>query len=44
MDPLQRDDDCPSASEEAEQLELGRRVAQERGYQSALFDDPTDYA
>jgi len=44
VDPLQRDDDCPSASEEAEQLELGRRVAQERGYQSALFDDPTDYA
>jgi hypothetical protein len=35
---------APSASEEAEQLELGRRVAQERGYQSALFDDPADYA
>jgi hypothetical protein len=32
------------ASEEAEQLELGRRVAQERGYQSVLFDDPADYA
>jgi hypothetical protein len=32
------------ASEEAELLELGRRVAQERGYQSVLFDDPADYA
>jgi hypothetical protein len=44
VDPLQRDDECPSASEEAELLELGRRVAQERGYQSVLFDDPADYA
>ena len=35
---------APSASEEAEALELGRRVAQERGYQSVLFDDPADYA
>jgi hypothetical protein len=35
---------APSASEEAELLELGRRVAQERGYQSVLFDDPADYA
>ena len=34
----------PSASEEAEQLELGRRVAQERGDQSVLFDDPADDA
>jgi hypothetical protein len=34
----------PSATEEAELLELGRRVAQERGYQSVLFDDPADYA
>jgi len=35
---------APSANEEAELLELGRRVAQERGYQSVLFDDPADYA
>ena len=35
---------APSASEEAELLELGRRVAQERGYQSVLFDDPAEYA
>jgi hypothetical protein len=35
---------APGASEEAELLELGRRVAQERGYQSVLFDNPTDYA
>jgi hypothetical protein len=34
----------PSGAEEAEQLELGRRVAQERGYQSVLFDDPADDA
>jgi hypothetical protein len=35
---------APSASEEAELLELGRRVAMERGYQSVLFDDAADYA
>jgi hypothetical protein len=35
---------APGASEEAELWELGRRVAQERGYQSVLFDDPADYA
>ena len=35
---------APGASEEAELLELGRRVAMERGYQSVLFDDPADYA
>ena len=35
---------APGASEEAEALELGRRVATERGYQSVLFDDPADYA
>jgi hypothetical protein len=35
---------APSASEEAELLELGRRVAMERSYQSVLFDDPADYA
>jgi hypothetical protein len=35
---------APSGQEEAELLELGRRVAQERGYQSVLFDDPADYA
>ena len=35
---------APSAGEEAELQELGRRVAQERGYQSVLFDDPADYA
>ena len=34
----------PHAQEEAELLELGRRVALERGYQSVLFDDPADYA
>jgi hypothetical protein len=35
---------APGAFEEAELLELGRRVAMERGYQSVLFDDPADYA
>jgi hypothetical protein len=35
---------APGASEEAELLELGRRVAMERGYQSVLFADPADYA
>jgi hypothetical protein len=35
---------APSAGEEAELWELGRRVAQERGYQSVLFHDPADYA
>jgi hypothetical protein len=35
---------APSGQEEAELLELGRRVATERGYQSVLFDDPADYA
>ena len=35
---------APSASEEAELLELGRQVAMHRGYQSVLFDDPADYA
>jgi hypothetical protein len=35
---------APGAEEEAEQLELGCRVATERGYQSVLFDDPADYA
>ena len=35
---------APGASEEAELLELGRRVAMERGYQTVLFDDPADYA
>ena len=35
---------APSGTEEAELLELGRRVAMERGYQSVLFDDPADYA
>ena len=35
---------APSASEEAEALELGRHVAMHRGYQSVLFDDPADYA
>jgi hypothetical protein len=34
---------APSGQEEAELLELGRRVAQERGYQTVLFDDdPAD--
>jgi hypothetical protein len=35
---------APDAPEEAELLELGRRVALERSYQSVLFDDPADYA
>jgi hypothetical protein len=35
---------APDAQEEAELLELGRRVALERGYQSVLFDDPAEYA
>ena len=35
---------APSGQEEAELLELGRRVAMERGDQSVLFDDPADYA
>ena len=35
---------APSGAEETELLELGRRVAMERGYQSVLFDDPADYA
>jgi hypothetical protein len=35
---------APSGQEEAELLELGRRVAMERGYQSVLFDNPADYA
>jgi hypothetical protein len=35
---------APSGQEEAELLELGRRVAMERGSQSVLFDDPADYA
>jgi hypothetical protein len=35
---------APSGTEEAELLELGRRVAMERGYQSVLLDDPADYA
>jgi hypothetical protein len=35
---------APGTFEEAELLELGRRVAQERAYQSVLFDDPADYA
>jgi hypothetical protein len=35
---------APSAGEETELQELGRRVATERGDQSVLFDDPADYA
>jgi hypothetical protein len=31
---------APAASEEAELLELGRRVAMERGYQSVLWVTP----
>jgi hypothetical protein len=44
VDPVQRTDQRPLAEEEAELLELGRRVALERCYQSVLFDDPADYA
>ena len=35
---------APSAQDEADLHELGRRVAQHYGYQSVLFDDPADYA
>jgi hypothetical protein len=35
---------APSSPAEAELWELGRRVAQERGYQSVLFDDPAEDA
>jgi hypothetical protein len=35
---------APSAQEEADVHELGRRVAQHYGYQSVLFDDPADCA
>jgi hypothetical protein len=35
---------APSAQDEADVHELGRRVALEYGYQSVLFDDPADYA
>jgi hypothetical protein len=35
---------APSGQEEAELLELGRRVATERGYQSVLFNDPAEDA
>jgi hypothetical protein len=44
MDPVQRNDQRPSAEEEAELLELGRRVAIHRCYQSVLLDNPADYA
>jgi hypothetical protein len=35
---------APSGPAEAELLELGRRVAMERGYQSVLFEDPAEDA
>jgi hypothetical protein len=35
---------APSARDEADLQELGRRVAQHYGYQAVLFDDPADYA
>jgi hypothetical protein len=35
---------APTGPEEAELLELGRRLAMERGYQSVLLDNPADYA
>jgi hypothetical protein len=35
---------APWGPAEAELLELGRRVAMERGYQSVLFDDPAEDA
>jgi hypothetical protein len=35
---------APSARQEADVHELGRRVAQHYGYQSVLLDDPADYA
>jgi hypothetical protein len=35
---------APSGPAEAELLELGRRVAMDRGSQSVLFDDPAEDA
>jgi hypothetical protein len=35
---------APSAHQEADAQELGRRVAQHYGYQSVLLDDPADDA
>jgi hypothetical protein len=35
---------APSARQEADVHELGRRVAQHYGYQPVLLDDPADYA
>jgi hypothetical protein len=35
---------APNAQAEADVHELGRRVAQHYGYQSALLDDPANYA
>ena len=35
---------APSGPEEAELLELGRRVAMDRGYQSVLFENPAEDA
>jgi hypothetical protein len=44
VDLVRRDDQRPLRHRGAELLELGRRVAMERGYQSVLLDDPADYA
>jgi hypothetical protein len=40
VDPDRRPNQRPNAGEEADMQELGRRVAQERGHESVLFDDP----
>jgi hypothetical protein len=37
-----RTDNAPSAREEADVHELGRRVGQHDGYQSTLLDDPAE--
>jgi hypothetical protein len=40
VDPDRLPNQRPNAGEEADMQELGRRVAQERGHESVLFDDP----
>jgi hypothetical protein len=35
---------APSAQDEADVQELGRRVAQHYGYEQVLSDDPAEYA
>jgi hypothetical protein len=42
--PTEGTTNAPSARQEADVHELGRRVAQHDGSQSVLLDDPADYA